>query len=1003
MISWILTQLGPDVRLDAYPNYLRIQLNGKGNLTAADEWPLSARSARKGANTAIQAAMALEMGLAEGAAQELNIPYMSHGELAKLGLDLLTLWTEPSQYLLYIQSSGSLGLEDFKYVYRFYSGPKQIHLDRMGIYIRSHENSPILHLDSQTHALVEAMDSFNALPSENRRGGNAWLAFSKVKECAKGVGAQLDEYLASNNVIVPPKVGLSILEEQDGSLSFLPTCEGVPEEGLTSAFLNSRDGQDLYTLQGEQGGRIRVVMGESQRAVLDRMRKVRRMRGEIAGRLRADPTLAFEGYLDTLEPTYSRRVVGVGDWKPMPIPHAPSDRPSLLDTTGVDLSTADESVDLAWPRLKGSLETPTTIQGEALDTKAPFDVALDSPEDGEAFVHAMRAAQQQGAPSFEFRGQQLAVDPEMLEDLESGSGPQRPKTKRFLLIYTDEEGIQSADQQEVQFLESVIGSDGPEPTYQAPRSLLAQNPLKVHQEKAVAWLQRCIADRPARRGALLADEMGLGKTLEVLTFAAWCLEQGSLDGFGTSDAPFRPMLIVAPLMLVENETWQQDMAKFFAPDTFGPVLSLTSESLTAYRRFKGQETELGKPVLDLDAIRRHRVVITNYDTLTNYQHSFAQADEGKSVWSLLVTDEAQNFKTPSTRVSHAIKALHPDFHIACTGTPVENRLLDVWNLFDALQPALLGSAREFKSNYEKPGASEEGSEALDRLRNHLKFLEPSAFLLRREKSILPDFPPKSTVTIPCRMDSSEVDQHISLLKALSAADRRQGAHLACLHRLVMLYQHPKAEESDFEDLPVQELLASSSKLRGTLDRLQDIRARGEKALLFARHIKIQHMLARVIGETFEIPVDIINGSSSAGPSSSLPGSGRAHRSRILDAFKSRPGFQVLVLSPFVAGVGLTITEANHVIHYGRWWNPAVESQATDRVYRIGQQRPVSVHLPILSDKSGRLPASLDERLHDLLERKHAMARDFLSPGPTEKSLERELYQSLDEDLSLIAG
>lgn len=1000
MTPWTLAELGPAVRLEADQNELHIRLNGPGDLTASDKWPYSARSSSKGSNAAIQAAMALEMGLAEGAGQELVVPYGNHGELAKLGLDLLTLWTQPSQYLLYIQSSGSLGLDDFKYVYHFYSGTQPVHLDRMGIYVRSHEKASVLHLDPQTYALVQAMDSFNALPAEDRKGGNAWLAFSKVKECAKGVGAQLDEYLASNNVIVPPKIGVSILEEQDGSLSFLPTCEGISEEGLTRAFLNSRDGQDLYTLQGEQGGRIRVVMGEGQRAVLDRMRKVRRMRGDLAGKLSADPSLAFEGYLDVIEPAYGRRVLGIGDWKPMPIPHAPSDRPSLLDAAGIDLSTADGDVDLAWPQLKGSLETPTKLQGNHFDTQAPVEVPLDSPEEGAAFVHAMRAAQQQGAPSFEFRGQNLEVDPELLEDLESSRGPQRPKSKRFLLIYTDEEGIQAEDQQEVHLLESAGRAQEPDPVYHAPRSLLSKFPLKPHQEQAVAWLQRCLADRPARRGALLGDEMGLGKTLEVLTFAAWCLEQGCLEGFGPGDAPYRPMLVVAPLMLVENETWQQDMAKFFAPGTFGPVLSLTSESLQAFKRSRGQETELGKPVLDLDAIRRHRVVITNYDTLTNYQHSFAQMEDGNSIWSLLVTDEAQNFKTPNTRVSHAIKAIHPGFHIACTGTPVENRLLDVWNLFDALQPALLGSAREFKTAYENPAAQEDGTAALERLRGHLNFMQPSAFLLRREKSILPDFPTKSTEIIPCKMDGREVDQHISLLKALVAADRRKGAHLSCLHRLVMLYQHPRAEEPGFEDLPVQELLAASSKLRGTLERLRDISARGEKAIIFARHIKIQHMLARVIGEIFSIPVDIINGSP-PGASHGSHGSSRAHRSRMLDAFKRRPGFQVLVLSPFVAGVGLTITEANHVIHYGRWWNPAVESQATDRVYRIGQQRPVQVHLPMLKDESGRLPASLDERLHDLLERKHAMARDFLSPGPSEKSLERELYQSLDEDLALI--
>ena len=191
------------------------------------------------------------------------------------------------------------------------------------------------------------------------------------------------------------------------------------------------------------------------------------------------------------------------------------------------------------------------------------------------------------------------------------------------------------------------------------------------------------------------------------------------------------------------------------------------------------------------------------------------------------------------------------------------------------------------------------------------------------------------------------------------------------------------------------------KLQGVLERLRDIQTKGEKALVFARHIKIQRMLARVIGETFGLHVSIINGETgrkNVGDDGGGLAQGRNHRAAILQRFKSQPGFHALVLSPFVAGVGLTITEANHVIHYGRWWNPAVEAQATDRVYRIGQEKDVQVHLPILQDPEGRLGQSFDERLQALLDRKKSLARDFLLPMEDEQSLASELYRDLALDL-----
>jgi SNF2 family DNA or RNA helicase len=178
-----------------------------------------------------------------------------------------------------------------------------------------------------------------------------------------------------------------------------------------------------------------------------------------------------------------------------------------------------------------------------------------------------------------------------------------------------------------------------------------------------------------------------------------------------------------------------------------------------------------------------------------------------------------------------------------------------------------------------------------------------------------------------------------------------------------------------------------------LSTLHAIRGNREKAIIFARHRVMQAILAKVIEEEFQLPVRIINGEAKL-RASGLRASGVKTRNAILNEFRQRPGFGVLILLPFVAGIGLTIIEANHVIHYGRWWNPAVESQATDRAYRIGQTKNVMVYLPIMTDPSGRVAQTFDERLDNLMERKKRLAEDFLHPLPAEDEMGSELLTDL---------
>jgi SNF2 family DNA or RNA helicase len=196
---------------------------------------------------------------------------------------------------------------------------------------------------------------------------------------------------------------------------------------------------------------------------------------------------------------------------------------------------------------------------------------------------------------------------------------------------------------------------------------------------------------------------------------------------------------------------------------------------------------------------------------------------------------------------------------------------------------------------------------------------------------------------------------------------------------------------------VSDLVSQSSKLRVLLAKLHEIRERREKVIVFARLRVMQGILAKVFEAEFELPVRIINGETKLRAAGSLNASGLRTRNAILQDFRSKPGFNVLILSPFVAGVGLTIVEANHVVHYGRWWNPAVESQATDRAYRIGQTKDVAVYLPILRDPSGRVAPTFDERLDLLMDRKQRLAEDFLRPLAQEDEMGDELFKDLSAE------
>jgi hypothetical protein len=925
-MSIILTTFGKTVSLIAQPSALT--LTGSGiDWTRPESWPADAVERSAGQRTAYEVASLLEMGLAERHGNEADIGYDNFAAAEKEEFQITTAFTIPSPFLLHIDRASDIGRPDFRYKYEFLLGGNVTPLRRVGYYLHRESTDEVFHLDANHFALIEAMDIFNALPPAEKTPQTSWLTFADVKRLSKEVNATLDATLRANDVIVPSSIGLDPYEDSSGALSFMPTCPELDNKAFRTVFDRNEKAEGFYSLDQPGLGRVRIVLSERQRTVLERMKRVRGVTGEIKERLKRDPGAVFDGVVGDVELPYSDRVTGIGEFEFAPIPKPISDLPSM---SGL------------WAGTLGHDEPPTDKTDDTTDKESP--------------------------------------------------------SKQTLLIDTHEDDVRDAYREESEKARQVPEAKA----FAAPAALRKEFPLKDHQAVGVHWLQTCVRI-PTRRGVLLADDMGVGKTLQILTFLAWCIESDQFPELSCSTPPFRPILIVAPLILLETETWENEMKRYFAQDgnVFWPVLSLYGSNLRSFRRkdSSGAESVLARPVLDLDRIRKHRLVITNYEALRDYEFSFAYYPDGKPLWSIVVSDEAQEFKTPNSKISHAVKKLQPNFRIACTGTPVENRLLDLWNIFDALQPGLLGSAREFVSRFERNGHDD--NPMLGELKQRLLYQQRHAFLLRRHKSEVLDLPAKTEHKLRCAMSAKEVASHLKLVANLSEAGQKK-KKLDLLHQFTRLYQHPLLLNSNGDEFSVQELKASSSKLRTVLDVLHSIRGKNEKVILFARHKDVQRMLARVLAEEFQMPVRILNGDTPrAGGTRKSTAEGR---SQILEKFAKGSGFDLLVLSPFVAGVGLTMVEANHVVHYGRWWNPAVEGQATDRVYRLGQNKGVHIYLPILEDRSGQISQTFDQLLDELMERKKNVAEEalrsdeFLTPRESEDEAGLRMFSSLADSV-----
>ncbi|WP_051505566.1 DEAD/DEAH box helicase [Mesorhizobium sp. WSM2561] len=491
-----------------------------------------------------------------------------------------------------------------------------------------------------------------------------------------------------------------------------------------------------------------------------------------------------------------------------------------------------------------------------------------------------------------------------------------------------------------------------------PSDVVSTKP-KEHQQRGFQWLVKAWAE--GFPGVLLADDMGLGKTLQALAFLTWFRANRAAIAGSVRDIA-GPILIVAPTALLRN--WRKEADTHLIGDALGDCLEAFGSRLKSLKIPVGREWT-PEDALDAHALRSADWILTTYETLATYHRAFARIP-----YSIVIFDEMQKIKAPDTINTHSAKTLNANFVIGLTGTPIENRIEDLWCIMDRVSPGYLGGLKAFSKTY--------GGEDADALKDLKQRLDqwvgkrPPVMLRRMKADHLPGLPNRAFDHQPSEMPRPQAEAYEAVVRAAQQQRGSKNDMLKTIHDMRGISLHPNGGgDIDITDPAARrEWIEASARVTKTMEILRRIQANNEKALVFIEDRAVQATFAAVVAEEFNLPSipSIINGS--------LDGD---KRQAVVDRFQaSKPGFGLLVLSPKAAGIGLTITAANHVIHLSRWWNPAVEDQCNDRAFRIGQDKAVTVHLPI-----ARHPvfgdSSFDVKLNALLERKRALSRDMLVP------------------------
>jgi SNF2 family DNA or RNA helicase len=474
---------------------------------------------------------------------------------------------------------------------------------------------------------------------------------------------------------------------------------------------------------------------------------------------------------------------------------------------------------------------------------------------------------------------------------------------------------------EMESIYSALRNEVPPEILPAPENMRGE--LRPYQKLGYSWLAFLSG---LGVGACLADDMGLGKTIQALALVQRRRETGGP----------RPVLLVCPTSVIE--TWRSEAEKFFP--------SLPVYIHHGHDRRRGAAFAL--------AAESSALVMSSYALLHR------DAELYKSIaWRGVILDEAQNIKNPDTRQARAARSLSADWRIALTGTPIENHVGDIWSIMEFLMPGVLGGRRHFTNYYAKPIAAAQDSGVMEKLRNAVR-----PFIMRRLKTdpaIAPELPRKIETVEYCGLKREQMKLYAAaageFTREVESASgiKRKGLVLAGLTKMKQICDHPSLIAKDGDMGPER-----SSKLERLMSLAEEMFESGDGALIFTQYVEMGGILKYQLQERFGREAFFLHG-----------GVPRADRDKMVRAFQESGGARFFVLSLRAGGVGLNLTRANQVVMYDRWWNPAVEAQAVDRAYRIGQASNVQVHIFCCK-------GTLEERIGDMIASKKTLADSVIT-------------------------
>ena len=928
-------------------------------------------------NQHITLKMLVEQDLAESIPNGFILPSETVVSLDDVSRDILEL---PKQWNENINADikGTTGKSSFAVILKVKT--------KSGGYTSSYEiKGPILSLSTtQQYTLTPAQYLiFASLQNHQLTSKSEYdnLQLLLALQSAQEAGAAIDlAHFDKLDIKAPNSISIEAELDHEGNLILTPFMGQDADHEKIQKVLGQLRSENTTTLR--VGNEIILFTEEKLKAVHEILNN-RKVPKEKVDKFIKNPTSFIDASLVNLDIGFSTRVHGATKFK-----HAYF---GDTDESGID-----------W---FGASSTSATIS-----PISKLSSCITDKEKLNEFTEKLKDAYQVGAVELKFDGKYFYISDkdavtQIINKIEKnlsgeGNGPGDPTDPNLEKVPEPDVAVVDVDlnDEDLEMSSASLDKSISEVLYPSEK-LDWSNYLRTpfpHQEIGIRWILGLALNDERATGGLLADDMGLGKTLMSLS---------AVDQIYRINEHLKitkkPCLVVAPLSLLQN--WKDEVNLTFSNSPFKDIVILQSDADLSKYRMGGVETKLQDVDADSTAEIRfslkvgddfsterldmpQRLIITTYQTLRDYQFSLCTID-----WGMVIFDESQNIKNPNTLQTRAAKGLKADFKLLATGTPVENSLADFWCLIDTACPGRLSNYQEFRQSFIIPilqAAGDEVEEIRGRIGRELR-LKVGARMLRRVKEDHIDGLPKKSIYVGVEgqdweflptLKSDMKDIQLKTYNAtLTAQDESEtNMVLSGLQRLRDVSLHPQL--ADGGQLKVSKssrelllLMNESGKMQSLLSLLDDIKKSKEKCIIFVVNKRLQAFLSLSLGQKYGLgPLPVINGDTKAVSKRSITPT----RKSIIKDFEAHDGFNVIVMSPVAAGVGLTIVGANNVIHLERHWNPAKEAQATDRVYRIGQKKDVNVYVPILHHPEYE---SFDVNLHKLLSKKTLLKDAVVTP------------------------